>query len=155
MTSPRQRRLQGFVKADRDRTGIPNDWFRTTPFIRYDPVTGEILEKGTESIAGLKHMSDVSGYHYLPVAGDFNLHYVDTVKMRRRCKSICPAVLDGLVLRALPRPCRIEISEPATGTEVYELSDPEIALAFDHPGTYTVRVLAVPHLPGEFTVVVP
>jgi hypothetical protein len=56
----------------------------------------------------------------------------------------------------LPLPCRIEISDPAGGTRTYEEADAAVLeLAFDHPGTYRVRVLSAPHTPGAWTVEVP
>jgi len=150
--SPRQRRLQAFVAADRDRTGIPNEWFEMTPFIRFDPATGEIIQYGTMSLGGLTHLEETQGWSWLPQSGRPDLHYVNPATGRRRVKAVCPAVLDGLMLHNLPQPCRIEITEEATGQQVYDETAAEVQLSFDHPGTYTVRVLSVPFTPGEFVV---
>lgn len=153
--SARQRRNQGFAAADRDRTGVPNEWFEMTPFIRFDRETGEILEHGTMSLGGLRHLEETQGWAWLPQRGDPDLYWVNPQTKRRRVKSVCPAVLDGLTLRDLPQPCRIEIAEPATGTQVYEETEAALELSFEHPGIYTIRVLSTPHTPGEFEVTVP
>jgi hypothetical protein len=154
VTSPKQRREQAFITADRDRTGIPNDEYRMTPFIRYLD-TGEIVEKGIESIAGLKYLSEKFGYRYLPISGDWVDFYVDVAKQRRRLKTPCPAVLEGLTLVNLPVPCRIEITDPTNETQTYEHDEDAVELEFAHPGEYRVRVLSVPYYPGEYIAVVP
>lgn len=84
-------------------------------------------------------------------------HYVDTSTFHPqiRERTACPASLDGLALRSLPLPCQIEITAPLNATRTYdEADDPDLDLSFDHPGTYTVRVLSARHLPGVFTVTV-
>lgn len=155
MTSARQRREAAFIAADRDRaTGLPNEWFETTPFIRFDPATGEILEHGHMSLAGLRLLEETQGWTWLPQSGRPDLHYVNPATGRRRVKATCPAVLDGMMLRNLPQPCRIEIAEGTTGAQVYAETEAEVELSFDHPGTYTVWVLSVPYTPGEFVVTV-
>jgi hypothetical protein len=74
-------------------------------------------------------------------------------QIRERAK--CMAALDGMTLRDLPLPCQIEISAPLNATHSYaETEHYEVDLSFDHPGTYTVRVLSPRHLPATFTVTV-
>ena len=61
-----------------------------------------------------------------------------------------PAVLTGAVLSSLPVPCQIKINATS-----YDCTDSTATLAFDHPGTYTIKVIAFPHIDAEFTYVNP
>lgn len=62
----------------------------------------------------------------------------------------CPAVLDGLTLKNLPKPSMLVIEG-----ELYEVADGVAELAFDYPGTYEVRVISGPFLDRVFKVEVP
>jgi hypothetical protein len=84
-------------------------------------------------------------------------HYVDASAYfpQIRERAVCPAMLDGITLRSLPLPCQIQITKPLGGLETYDEAEAsDVDLSFDHPGTYTVRVLSARHLPGTFTVTV-
>ena len=61
-----------------------------------------------------------------------------------------PAVLTGAVLSDLPIPCKIQINAAS-----YDCAEATATLAFDHPGTYSIRVVAFPHVDAEFTYVNP
>ena len=138
-----------------DRQGIELNWFVMTPFVRYEPDTGEILEQGQMSFSAIKHLEQENGWRYLREAGSSNTHYVDVSAATVREKTACPAMLDGLTLRSLPQPCSIEISNPIGAPTIYDMAAPEVALEFDHPGSYRVRILSVSHLPGAFAVIAP
>lgn len=153
MTSPKDpAKFTGPVNTD--RAGNNLNWFVTTPFVRFNPLTGEILEAGEMSFAGINHLEQAGAGRYLKERGHFDTHFVDVESLAVVEKAPCPASLDGVVLRNLPRPCRIEISNPVGAPTVYEENAKSVELAFDHAGSYQVRVLSVPHLPGEFEVVV-
>jgi hypothetical protein len=126
------------------------------PFVRYLP-DGTITDMGRMGPAHIES-ERAAGGRILAISGKADVHYIDLSgdRPQRRAKSSCPATLDGLTLRDLPLPCRIEISDPAGGTRTYEEADAAVLeLAFDHPGTYRVRVLSAPHTPGAWTVEVP
>lgn len=57
------------------------------------------------------------------------------------------AALSGLTLLNVPVPSTIRI-----GNQFYECDDGTAELAFNLPGTYTVKVISWPHLDKEFTV---
>jgi hypothetical protein len=155
VTSAKQRRQQAFLAANRDIThGIPNDWFRSTPFLRYDPQTGEILSSGVMSLGGIKHQIENDGQHFLLMTGDRHNFWVDVEKKKRRMKAACPAVLDGLTLRNVPVPSVLKVTDPSTPfvTE-YEIADDTVELEFDYPGTYTVTICSVRHKDGTYEVV--
>ena len=129
------------------------DFVVPRPFVRFDPETGRITGRGGMALAHIQRERLLQGGILLG-DGRIDRDYVDlssgvpTVARR----TPCPAVLDGLTLSSLPVPCRIEISNPG-GLEpsVYPWSAPALALDFEHTGTWTVRVLCEPHLPGVFT----
>jgi hypothetical protein len=135
------------------------DYVTPAPYVAYE-ADGTIVAAGR---CGLGFITDriAAGERVLIaqvplVAGEVGAaRYVDLATRTVREKTPCPARLDGLTLRDLPLPCRIEIANPGGPPTLYpETEATEIDLAFDHPGSYAVRVLSAPHLAGAFTVVV-
>lgn len=139
----------------RDADGVDYDWSFQTPFLRYDLTTGAILSSGNTTLGGLRaHRENQPEYGFLARGGDPETQYVAVKTKRIRTRSDNPARLNGRTLSHLPVPCQIEISDPAGGPQVYDVTDTSLELEFDQPGTYTVRVLAVKHLPAVFEVTV-
>lgn len=58
-----------------------------------------------------------------------------------------PTTIDGLVLSNVPVPATVMIDKTS-----YETNVSTVELAFDYPGTHTVKVIAWPHLDKEFQV---
>lgn len=58
-----------------------------------------------------------------------------------------PTTISGLTLSNVPVPAQVVID-----TTVYETNVSTVELAFDYPGTHTVKVIAWPHLDKEFQV---
>lgn len=127
------------------------DFTSRVPFLRFDPASGAILETGRMARAHIMRERMQTGGTIVG-SGAPASHFVDLASRAVLPKTACPARLDGLVLRDLPVPCRIEIDNPGAAPSFYAWSESSLALAFDHPGTWTVRVLSVPHLPATFTV---
>jgi hypothetical protein len=134
------------------------DYVTPAPYVNYE-ADGTIIAAGR---CGIGFIADriAAGERVLIaqvplVAGEVGAaRYVDVATRSLREKTPCPARLEGLTLQDLPLPCRIEISTPEGAPAVYpETEAAEIDLTFDHPGTYSVRVLSAPHLAGAFTVV--
>lgn len=152
MTSARQRRLDAFAAGDRSHGGRHNDWDRLTPFGRYDPVTGEILEAGSMSVAALDRLEMDRGWTYLRQAVQLGVHYVDVsgASPRRRARSACRARLEGQILTGLPVPCTVTVIDPAGDATVIDADAPELDLRCAFPGRYQVRVVSVPHTDAEF-----
>jgi len=152
MTSPKQRRLAAFAAGDRSHTGRHNDWDRLTPFVRYCPETGRILEAGAMSVAAVARMEADCGWSYLRQSADRDLHYVDLsgASPRRRVRSACPARLDGQALSGLPVPCVIIVTDPAGASTTIEADAPALLLQCDYPGRYRVHVASIPHTDGAF-----
>lgn len=129
------------------------DFVVQLPFVRFDTGTGEITSTGMMARAHILRERLETGGTIIG-SGHYATHHVDLATRTVREKTACPARLDGMTLRGLPMPCRIEISNPSGEPSVYPNDEAaELDLAFDHPGTYAVRVLSVPHRPGAFTVV--
>lgn len=85
--------------------------------------------------------------------GHWDTHYVDGAASRIVAKTPCPAACEGTVLTNLPVPCQIEVNTPGHGDPtLYDWTEPDLVLEFDYAGTWSVRVLSLKHLPGEFTV---
>ena len=135
-----------------DRSGLVDDDVFSTPFVMFDPATGEILQDGRMTPSAIRRLEADGVGSFLMQAGSFAGHYVDLAAGAVRPKTACPAELDGLVLTGLPVPCTVEVSNPTYAPSSYAWSDDELELSFGQPGTYRVRVLSVPHLPGEFEV---
>lgn len=154
MTSAKSRRLAAFEASDRSITGRHNDWDRMTPFTRYDPETGAILETGDMAVAALDQMETTKGWAVIRQASERNTHYVDIsgLKPRRRCCPTCPATLDGTTLTGLPVPCTITITDESWERTVIENDEPSLKLMFDYPGAYAVTVRSVPYTDGVFTI---
>jgi len=62
----------------------------------------------------------------------------------------CPATLDGYTLNSLPVPCEIKVNDSS-----YPCDESSATLAFNLPGTYSIKVIAWPYLDGEFSIVNP
>lgn len=73
--------------------------------------------------------------------------WVDVAARTVNDKTECPAVLDGMVIRNCPRPCRIRIE-----AQEYEVTDGTAELSFEQPGAYAVTVVSVPHFDKTFEV---
>lgn len=76
-------------------------------------------------------------------------HYVDIPSQQVRPKEPSTAVLDGATLRHLPPGAVIVVDHWDTYSAEGES---EIALTFDHSGTYRVEVRAPAHFPAAFEV---
>jgi len=155
--SPKQRRLAAFAAGDRSHTGRHNDWDRLTPFARYCPETGRILETGGMSLAALERLEADRGWVYLRQSADPGLHYVDLsgVRPRRRARAACPARLEGDLLSGLPIPCTVTVTDPAGDVTTIDVTPGDadataLLLGCDYPGRYRVRVASVPYTDGEF-----
>lgn len=122
--------------------------FEVWPFVRYDPLTGEILEHGHMAHGHINALND-QGHHYFPDAGTHE-HFFDTKEFKVTLRGNCPAVLHGMSLYNCPVPSKLVI-----GASTYEVTEPTVDLGFEHPGTYKVEIYSVKFMPGEFTVVVP
>lgn len=61
-------------------------------------------------------------------------------------RPVNPAILTGATLSALPVPCKIRIN-----AAIYDCAENTAELAFDHPGTYRITVIAWPHQDKVFT----
>lgn len=157
MTSPKQRRLAAFAASDRSHVGRHNDWDRLTPFARYCPETGCILETGSMSLAALAQLEADRGWAYLRQSAQPDLHFVDLSGLtpRRRARTACPARLDGDVLTDLPAPCVVTITDPAGDATTIDVTPadgaaPALLLECAYPGRYRVHVASIPHTDGEF-----
>lgn len=122
------------------------------PFVRFD-AAGAITATGAMARAHILRERLMSGGIMIGV-GHWDSDYVDLSSGEPVIRPLtdCPAVLEGLVLRALPVPCTVEIASAVEAPARYPWSAPALTLAFDLPGTYAVRVLATAHRPGRFTV---
>ena len=58
-----------------------------------------------------------------------------------------PTTLTGRILSNVPVPATIKIN-----ADSYASSESEVELSFNQPGTYTVKVIAWPHLDKEFQI---
>lgn len=133
------------------------DYGTPAPFVRYD-ADGAIFEAGFQGVAFITDRISAGERVLLAVTPHVDVmrgdpvHYVEVATRRLRARTACPAEPEGLTLRDLPVPCRIEISSGLGAPAVYAWDAPALTLSFDHPGRYTVRVLSVPHRPGVFEV---
>ena len=146
--------MPGPQPAPDDRTGIPADWHTSTYFARIDPETGAILETGYMPVAGLAMLAGQFEALYAAVQADAETQYMKLPEMVLTERTPCPARLDRTTLRDLPVPCRIEITNPGDLPSRYDWQAATAALTFDHPGSYEIRVKAVPHRDGVFTVTI-
>jgi hypothetical protein len=112
-----------------------------THFAKYDPVTGRIIFTGSVPTS----MLALQGENVIAGESDPVLDYVREGAVTRRPAN--PAVLDGMTLRALPRPCVLTVEGVA-----YECTDKTASLSFSQPGTFTVTVAAFPALDATFEV---
>lgn len=153
MASPKARRLAAFDSADRSISGRHNDWDRMTPFTRYDPATGEIIETGDMSVAALDRL-EAGGWTCLRQKSQPAVHYVDISgeAPRRRCRKACPAVLTGSTFSNLPSPCTVMITDETFERTCISCDDQALALTFDYPGTYVLTVRAPAYTDGVFTI---
>ncbi len=133
-----------------DEPEIDRRYITAVPFVRHD-AAGHITGQGT---MGLGHLEDEARREggIVQGAGAGETHYVDVVTGSLRAKTPCPARREGMVLSGLPVPCRIEIGQLGRVPTLYDWSDPALTLAFDHPGYWSVRVLALRHQDGRFDV---
>lgn len=122
----------------------------TAPFVRYQ-LDGTICGFG-EMAWGFIMSERLQSSGILVGLGTPDTHYVDRYALAIRDKAPCPAVLAGLTLSRLPVPCVIEIGRLAEAPTRYDWTEPSLVLAFDHPGDWTVRVLAAPYLTATFAV---
>ena len=125
---------------------------RPTPFTRFDPATGEVLETGNMTIGGVRHLEAQTGWSYLTRPARLGLDYVDLPAQLITERSPCPAILDGATLRNLPAPCIVTVTDAAGARTEVAADAPELALEFDFPGSYAIRVRSIPHLDGEFSI---
>lgn len=132
-----------------------SDDLTCTPFSRFDPDTGAILETGVMSHAGVQALTDENGWHYIKEASRLGEDYVSLPDLTITPRQPCPASLDGLVLSDLPVPCCVKVRDEAGEQFETACDEPSLELEFDYPGTYTVTVVSVPYLDGVFTVEVP
>lgn len=141
---------------DREPDGTHRDWYRVVDYVRYDPATGAILAFGQMSKAAVAHedsLYDDDGY--LIAKGHRDTHWVDVAAQELREKTACPAVLDGVTLRDLPVPCTITVTDHTGATSEHACTDGMAECEFEYPGTYTLTITSVPHLPGTYQVVIP
>lgn len=59
----------------------------------------------------------------------------------------CPAVLDGLTLSGIVVPSTLFIND-----QPFDITEQTVALTFNHPGTYRLRLVCWPYIDGSFTV---
>lgn len=78
------------------------------------------------------------------------LHYIDVQTGERRNKARIVPTVSGLVLSGLPIPCTVCVEE-----STYEITDGEVTLSFDVPGTYSVIVSAEKMIPAVVDVTQP
>lgn len=139
---------------DPEMRGIGHpDFVEHVAYVRFDPATGRITERGTMARAHVMRQRMQGGI--VPGIGRPETHYVDLFGGVPAVmpKTPCPAKLKGLTLSRLPVPCEIEISNPGgDAPTVYPCADRKLTLAFDHPATWTVRILSERHHPVEFTI---
>lgn len=62
-------------------------------------------------------------------------------------RPVCPATLSGTVLSTMPAPCTLFINAVP-----YEVDEDTVTLTFPRAGTYRLRVVAWPHLDGNFVI---
>jgi len=110
-------------------------------FVKYDPAMGRISYIGSVPIS----MLSLQGENVIVGEADMLLDYVEGGAIARRPAN--PAVLDGMTLRALPRPCVVTVEGIA-----HECTDRTAELSFSHPGTFAVTVTAFPVLDATFEV---
>lgn len=128
------------------------DFVDHLPFVRFN-AAGAITATGSMAKAHImRERLNVGGI--LIGVGHWDTHYVDQADGVPTIRELvdCPAVLEGLVLRDLPVPCTLEIASSVEAPARYAWSAPAVTLAFDLPGSYTVRVLATSCHPATFTV---
>ncbi|GHE74700.1 hypothetical protein GCM10019059_37790 [Camelimonas fluminis] len=124
---------------------------RATPFVRYDPATGEVLETGNMAIGAVRYLEQQTGWSYLTRPARLGLDYVDLATKSIAERTPCPAALDGATLHNLPAPCTVIVTDAAGAQTDIAADAPDLALVFDFPGAYAVSVRCVPHIDGEFS----
>lgn len=120
------------------------------PFTTFDPATGRVLQTGTHGYGVALYLSQVEGNHIIGKPPENA--YVDTAAKAFKLREPCPAIMDGHVLRGLPRPCTIEIFDGAGGFQGYSCDEDTAEIVFSYSDVYTVVVLSVPYLDGVFKV---
>jgi len=152
--SAKQRRLSAFQRNGFDRSGRHEDWDRVTDWLRYDAVTGEVLESGVMPVAGVRHLKETKSWAYLPQSAKIGTHYIDLSGSmpRRRTRSACPAQVSGHVLFGQPASARVTVVDPIGDVAVIDHGGVAVEFEFSLPGTYVIRVESVPHTDGVYRV---
>lgn len=114
--------------------------FQTVAFVKHDDA-GHILYTG--QVPGT--MLELQGENVVAGEADLDLDYVLDGAITRRPANT--AVLKGMKLRSLPKPCVITVEGVA-----HDCIDATADLSFSLPGTYTVTVSAWPMVDATFEV---
>lgn len=154
MTSPKQRRIQAMAAGGYDLSGRHQSWDIMANFVRYDPLTGVVLESGSMAAAAVDKMREQPGRHYLKGSGTRTDHFVDlsseTPELKR--KTACPASLTGTIFTDLPIPCVVSVVDESEEQTDIECDEGVINLSFDYGGTYVITISAAQYMNGVFTI---
>jgi hypothetical protein len=125
-----------------------------TGFVQYEPYTGEVIATGRCSVPAFEHMAAGAGaYLKTEEMHDWSKVYVDLATSEVKAKEPNPAQRSGMVLSNLPLDGVLTISSRADPfPRHFDISAPEMTLAFEHPGTYRVVVKSVCYLEAVFEV---
>jgi hypothetical protein len=139
-----------------DRSGIPDEMVTPVPYVQADDA-GRILSVGVMAIGALKKMEAHFDGVFIQVEGpvDYKKFYVDVAARKLLPRQENPAKLDGMTLLDLPVPCEVTINNPLAMPSRYQITESPLALSFEYPGTYDVRVKRVGYLDAFFMVTVP
>lgn len=112
---------------------------------RFDPVSGKILGSIWGKADQLRRNKEMMDGPFLDGFYSPDSYYVLGEKAIARPSQ--PTKLHGLNLEDIPYPAKLIIN----GQE-YVVTESSVELAFDQPGTYTVKLESWPYLDKEFTI---
>jgi hypothetical protein len=112
---------------------------RVTPFVKYDPETGAVVEHGTIAVGIIQHLME-TGQPYLAGKGQFGVHRVVNGVLEEI--PLAPATWEGDNLIGLPVPCFVTLAAPNKFVVPYVVPDGVAELELLEEGTWHIKVSA-------------
>lgn len=122
--------------------------------VQYDINTGAIVTTGALSIRQVVDLLAGSG-GWIIGRGSLDEHYVDVATKEIRMRGPFPATLDDTTLTGVPVPSRLTWQHDSGSSGAIDVTDSTVEMSFEFPGTYQVRLDAVPYLPAIYQITVP
>lgn len=114
-------------------------------FVRYDEA-GAVTEWGSMSDAVIERLKAEGQRIVFGGTGSSPDFFVDLGTLKVLPKAENPAQIDGMTLRGVPVPSKLQI-----GAAVYDTYEPDVDLSFVLPGEYALTLTSPRHLTKRFT----